>query len=156
MRRAEPFKKLDPGILRDGELSVVLRRLSPGMADRGWVPTYVFEMVHDRDGIVGAIDLRVGHLERLRLYAGHIGYTVWKPFRGQRYAARSVKLLLPFAFRSGLNPLWITCDPENLASKRTCELAGGELMEIIEVSKFDPLYDEGHRFKCRYRFLSED
>ena len=79
------------------------------------------------------INLWVGSTSHIERYAGHIGYGVHEEFRGRRYAARSVMLLLPLARRLGLDPLWITCDPENLASRRSLELAGAEFIEIVDV-----------------------
>ena len=38
-----------------------------------------------------------------------------------------MRLLLPLARRHGLQTVWITCNPDNWASRRTCELAGAEL-----------------------------
>jgi tagatose 1,6-diphosphate aldolase len=102
--------------------------------------------------IVGGIDLRIGTSQRLIMYAGQVGYGVDEIFRGHRFAARSVRLLFPLALRHHLNPLWITCNPDNFASRRTCELAGGTLMEIVPLPNSDELYLEGEREKCRYRF----
>src|ERR1700733_9910561 len=72
---------------------------------------------------------------------------------GNRYASRAVRLLIPIARQEGLNPLWITCDPENAASRRTCELAGGELIEIAAVPPTCIIYRNGHREKCRDRLI---
>ena len=57
-----------------------------------------------------------------------------------------------FARRLGLSPLWITCNPENVASRRTCERAGGTLVETVKLPPDHPLYQKGERAKCRYRF----
>jgi tagatose 1,6-diphosphate aldolase len=76
---------------------------------------------------------------------------VHPPHRGHRYASRSLRLLLPVARRLGLNPLWITRDPENLASRRTLELAGAEFVEIVDVPEDCVIRQSGHPRKCRYR-----
>jgi len=76
---------------------------------------------------------------------------VHEPRRGHRYAARAVRLLLPLARRLGLDPLWITCDPENAASRRTLELAGAELVETVDVPPDCVIFQSGHPRKCRYR-----
>jgi len=51
-----------------------------------------------------------------------------------------------------LNPLWITCNPDNLASRKTCEIAGGVMMEIVDLPEHNIMYKQGERQKCRYRF----
>jgi tagatose 1,6-diphosphate aldolase len=101
--------------------------------------------------VVGSINLRIGNPERIVLYRGHIGYGVEPEHRGHRFAARSLRLLLPLAAAHGLNPLWITCNPDNIASRRSCELAGAELVEIIDIPPDDELQRRGIRQKCRYR-----
>jgi tagatose 1,6-diphosphate aldolase len=101
--------------------------------------------------IAGRIDLRVGDTEHLRYYAGQIGYGVEPLHRGHPYAARAVRLLMPLARRHGLAELWITCNPDNIASRRTCELAGAEFVEIVDLPPDNDMYRRGERQKCRYR-----
>jgi tagatose 1,6-diphosphate aldolase len=100
---------------------------------------------------LGTIRLRVGSTTHIERYAGHIGYAVHPPHRGHHYAARSVRLLLPFGQSLGLTPLWITCDPENLASRRTLEFAGAQFVEIVDVPADCVIFQTGHPQKCRYR-----
>ena len=98
----------------------------------------------------GSIRLRIGSIRRLR-YAGHIGYDVNKRYRGNRYAARACRLLLPLAGAHGLRAVWITCPPSNMASRRTCELVGGKYVETVRVPKDHDMYGDGiHRVR-RYR-----
>jgi predicted acetyltransferase len=102
-------------------------------------------------GIAGAIGLRVGSTHAIEMYYGHFGYHVYPPARGHHYAERACRLLLPLAFQHGLKPLWITCNPDNYASRRTCERLGARLVSIVPVPQEDPLYVRGEREKCRYR-----
>jgi RimJ/RimL family protein N-acetyltransferase len=101
--------------------------------------------------IGGTISLRTSNDANTRLYYGHVGYHVFPPARGRRYAERSVRLLLPLARRHGMNELWITTNPENTPSRRTCERLGCELVEIVELPPGHPLRERGERRKCRYR-----
>lgn len=137
--------------LADHELELHLtdRTLGDG---RSRPPTYRFELRVD-GALAGNISLRLGHTEYIEKYAGHIGYGVEPMFRGQHYAARSCRMLFPVARRHGFRALWITCNPENVASRRTCELVGGQLIDIIDVPPIIDLYREGDRQKCRYRVL---
>lgn len=134
--------------LVDGELELVLEEhtlLAPNRA-----PAYRFEL-RARGTRVGTASLRLGHGALYERYAGQIGYGVDPPFRGHRYAARACRLLFQLARLHGMTTLWITCNPENVASRRTCELVGGELVEIVDVPPELDLYREGDRQKCRYR-----
>lgn len=146
------FEFRDPGRLIDGELELVLLQKHPGNANMSWVPSYRFVMTLTRSGRpVGRIELRVGNTHSILMYAGHIGYEVWPGYRGHHYAARACRLLFPLAKSHGLNPLWITCNPDNWASRRTCELAGGRLVEIVDLPEGIDMYGKGERRKCRYR-----
>jgi predicted acetyltransferase len=142
----------DPGRLEDGDLKLVLRRTYKGSRSLGLAPNYAFDMKHAESGAhMGEIDLRLSVEHYITHYAGHIGYGVVRAFRGQRYAARSCRLLLPLARRHGLDPLWITCNPDNLPSRKTCEHLGATLEEIVPVPVGSDLYRRGEREKCRYR-----
>jgi predicted acetyltransferase len=146
------FQFYEPGLLIDDDLELIVKERYPGNTSRGWAPSYRFSMVHQQSRAqVGEIELRIGTSEHLCMYAGHIGYEVYRPYRGHHYAARSVLLLLPLARRYDLTPLWITCNPDNYASRRTCELAGFEFVEIVDLPLHTDLYREGERQKCRYR-----
>jgi predicted acetyltransferase len=136
----------------------------PADRSKGHVPHYDFWMlVHDfppESGgppvrpplrLAGTITLRIGRTPALERYYGHVGYHVYPPARGRHFAERGCRLLLPLARRHGLRTLWITCDPANAASRRTCERLGMEYVETVDVPPADPLYARGEHQKCRYR-----
>jgi tagatose 1,6-diphosphate aldolase len=95
--------------------------------------------------------LRVGDAERELRFAGHIGYAIHEAHRGHRFAARTVRILLPLAKRHRLNPVWIACDAENIASRKIALILGAELVEILTVPEGMDIYAEGERYACRYR-----
>jgi tagatose 1,6-diphosphate aldolase len=138
--------------LADAELELVLISSELGDPARNRVPAYNFEMRVGGER-VGSISLRLGHSEFIEKYVGHIGYGVDYPHRGHHYAARACKLLFPVAKQHGFSVLWITCNPENVASRRTCERAGGQLIDIVDLPPETEMYKEGERQKCRYRFV---
>jgi predicted acetyltransferase len=141
-----------PGVLVDRELELILIEQYGGNPAFGYASAYRFKMVNTYDGReLGRIDLRIGNSHDLRMYSGHIGYRVHSAHRGQRYAARAVRLLLPLARHHRLGTLWITCNPDNYASRRSCELAGLELVEIVNLPPNNEMYQRGERQKCRYR-----
>ena len=141
-----------PGKLVDGELELLLVETYPENPSRGFSPAYRFIMtIQGQGGDVGQIQLRVGNTEHIQLYAGHLGYSVHKKYRGNRYAARATKLILPLARKHDLNPLWITCNPNNIPSRRTCEILGAKFIEVVDLPENSIMYLRGERQKCRYR-----
>ena len=147
----DPFVVLNGLKLRDGELQLDFTEYKTHSYHR--VPTYFFNMVHVPTGKeAGTINLRVASTPHVERYAGHIGYGVHPAHRGHHYAARSVVLLKPLARRLGLDPLWITTDPENRASRRSLELSGAEFVEIVDVPMNCGIRIYGGKTrKCRYR-----
>ena len=142
----------DPGPLSDDGLVLVLREEYPGDPAINYVPAYKFKMqLRDQPEEIGNIELRVGNTDSIVLYGGHIAYGVEPPYRGHHYAARACRLLLPLARSHGLTTIWITCNPDNFASRRTCELAGATLVEIVDLPEDNDMYQRGERQKCRYR-----
>jgi tagatose 1,6-diphosphate aldolase len=120
------------------------------------VPAYHFWMhlLPERAPVIpiaGAIGLRIASTPNIELYFGHIGYHVYPAARGNHYAERSCRLLIPLARAHGLSTLWITCNPENIASRQTCERLGAQLVETVMLPSDNLLYKQGDREKCRYR-----
>lgn len=62
-----------------------------------------------------------------------------------------VRVLFPLTRRHGLSTIWITCNPDNWASRRTCQRLGANLVEIVALLAYNDTYKEGEREKCRYR-----
>ncbi len=145
------FRFVRLGRLVDGDLELVLTRRIPANPVKRYCPAYHFEMRHPgRKTVLGSIRLRVGSTLKLR-YTGHIGYGVYRRFRGRRYAARSCRLLLPLARAHGLTAVWLTVDPTNNPSQKTCERAGAKYVDTVRLPKTNEMYAEGDRYKRRYR-----
>lgn len=101
---------------------------------------------------VGVIRLRLSNQDEVLFYAGHVGYSIDAVFRGQHYAAYGCLELKPIAIERGFREAWITCDPDNWASRRTCERIGAELIEIVDLPEDLDMYLDGERQKCRYQW----
>ena len=153
------FSFKSPPQMIDKDLELILHETHPADPIKDYCPAYEFYMInHATREIMGYINFRCGHIDgyhqKLR-YGGHIGYRVNEEYRGNGYAARSVKLLLPFAkLHSDIigDIIWITCNPNNIASRKSCERAGGKLVEIANVPIHDPEHKKGNKQVCRYSF----
>jgi tagatose 1,6-diphosphate aldolase len=144
------FPFLNPGPLSDGELELHINTLVPADESQNIVPTYRFDM-RLGDRVIGGIRFRAATSLEIELYAGNLGYNVDPPYRGRRFAERACRLVLPLARAHGFGTLWITCDPGNLASRKTCERLGAVLVEIIALPEHIDMFRDGEREKCRYR-----
>ena len=151
MNTTKIFAFLNPGRLIDGDLELILVEKTPADPVKGYVPGYEFEMRHPgMPAILGVIRLRIGSAAKLR-YPGHIGYEVNEKFRGHRYAARSCQLIAPFAQAHGLRTVWLTVDPKNIPSQRTCAIIGAKYVETVRIPKDHEMYAHGARYRRRYR-----
>jgi len=137
----------------DGEIEVVVRDKRPAYPAKKYVPAYWFDIREvGVPEIIGKIDLRIGNTNHLVMYGGHIGYGIYPDYRGHHYAAKACKLIKQVALDHGMKTLWITCNPDNIASRRTCEILGLELVEIVNLPEDVDMYQKGDRKKCRYRW----
>jgi tagatose 1,6-diphosphate aldolase len=128
------FEFIDPALLIDAELELELEETCPNKPEKGYVPEYKFALVNSNtQAIMGRISLRVGLTKTLNTFGGHIGYEDDKLYRGNKYAARSCRLLFPLIRRLGIKPVVITCYPDNIASVKTIESLGGTLISTQKV-----------------------
>lgn len=138
----------------DSFLDTAPRGHEPGKGKRA--PSYHFWMRLRPESqplipMAGTISLRVGNDPEIQRYFGHIGYNVYPPARGHHYSQRACQLLFPIAKRHQINTLWITTDPHNLPSRRTCERLGGVMVDIVDIPRDHVLYSRGETQKVRYR-----
>ncbi len=139
------------GAARDDDLRLALDRVHEPDGSPGNVAAYHFDMMVDA-ARAGTISLRIGVSERLIRYAGQVGFAVDAAFRGRRIAERATRLLFPLALSHGLDPLWIGCNPDNAASRRTIERLGGVFVELVDLPPdYDRYISRGERQKLRYR-----
>ena len=147
------FKFNDYGVLSDGEIEVVVNEKRPANPALAYVPAYRFDIyLPGKSEVIGRVDLRIGNTKHLVMYGGHIGYGINEEYRGHRYAVKACNLIKRVAIEHGFKTLWITCNPDNLPSRRTCEILGCELVEIVDLPEDTDMYREGDRQKCRYRW----
>lgn len=142
----------DTSFLKGEEISLVLERTAAANPERGWVPAYYFA-IRNKDGAkIGECDLRVGHNENT-YYGGNIGYSINEEYRGHHYAGKACLLLFELAKRHNMDYLIISCDPDNFASRKTCEYAGGKLSEIAELPEGNDMRSNGETEKYIYKFM---
>ncbi|MBQ7875189.1 MAG: GNAT family N-acetyltransferase [Oscillospiraceae bacterium] len=137
--------------MKNDEIHLVLEKTVEGNDIRGWVPAYHFAICNNSGTKMGVCDLRIGHNTNT-YYGGNIGYEIYNEYRGNHYAGKACFLLFELAKKHGMKYLIITCDPDNHASRKTCEYAGGELLEIAELPEDNDMRRIGDKEKCIFRF----
>jgi len=142
---------LNTDFLKNDEIKLVLERTAEGDPVKNWVPAYYFSICDLNGTKMGSCDLRIGYNERL-YYGGNIGYGIEEAYRGHHYAGKACLLLFELARKHEMDYLIITCNPNNHASRKTCEYAGGTLLEIAQLPDWHNMREEGETEECIYRF----
>ncbi len=88
----------------------------------GWLPYYIYEIAVNQE-IVGKITLRCGDNQE-RYYDGHVGYHIDENYRGNGYGYQALLLIGNVAMSKGFKQLILTCDPDNIYSKKIIEKVG--------------------------------
>ena len=84
-------------------------------------------MRKEDDRLVGIIDYRSPLTEFLLKYGGNIGYSVRPSERGKGYAAEMLGLVLSICRDAGEKRILVTCDKDNVASRKSIVKNGGVL-----------------------------
>jgi predicted acetyltransferase len=79
------------------------------------------------DEFLGRISLRHRLTEHLREVGGHIGYDVRPTARRRGYATAMLQAVLPSAHAIDIEEALVTCDVDNVGSRKVIEAAGGVL-----------------------------
>ena len=137
--------------LRDDVICLQLDHTCEAQPEKRWLPAYYFNICLLDGTKIGYCDLRIGHNEKTYI-GGNIGYGIDEAYRGHHYAARACALLFRQAQKHRMAYVIITCVPENLASARTCELAGGRFVETAPIPEDNEMYAEGKRQVMIWRF----
>jgi predicted acetyltransferase len=82
--------------------------------------------VHDEE-YLGRIAGRHRLAPHLREVGGHFGYDVRPSARRRGHATAMLRAALPIARRLGIEPALVTCDVDNIASRKVIERNGGVL-----------------------------
>lgn len=132
------------------KIALILNRVLEKKEALEGVPACLFDIVFHNGTKIGQIDLRLGQSDSLIRYGGQVGYGIDRPYRGHHYAADACLLLIPIAKELGFEELWITCNPDNIASVKTCERIGAEFVEEVSVPVGSELWQRGDLKKLRY------
>ena len=139
--------------LSDDVIRLVCMDKKPGDSEKKLVPGYGFAVCIGSEKI-GGISLRIGYTDNL-YYGGQIGYDIDEKHRGNGYAGRACRLVLPVAKAHGMTKLLITNNYTNTASRRVCEKLGARLIRVARLPEWNDLYKEGGRFQNIFEWSVE-
>lgn len=143
---------IDTSFLKNDEIQLILEKTVDGDVEKDWVPAYHFAICNKEGTKMGVRDLRIGHNDKI-YYGGNIGYRLEEKYRGNHYAGKACLLLFELARKHDLEYLIITCNPDNVASKKTCEYAGGKLLEVVDLPEDNDMREDGETSKCIFKFV---
>jgi predicted acetyltransferase len=118
-----------------GDFSEYVRKLhawSRGLelAER-FVPNSYYVGVVD-GAIIGRVSIRHELSDFLRRVGGHIGYGVIATERRRGYATEMLRQALPICATLGIRRALVTCDADNIGSRRVIEKCGGCLEGLTD------------------------
>jgi predicted acetyltransferase len=119
--------------LTDAELPGYVARLAAdALADSprpvGFVPSAHLWWA-DGAQYLGRLQIRLRLTPHLREVGGHIGYYVAPAHRRRGNATAMLRAALPIALELGIECALLTCDRDNVASRRVIEANGGLLQD---------------------------
>ncbi|HJT58972.1 MAG TPA: GNAT family N-acetyltransferase [Ktedonobacteraceae bacterium] len=108
----------------------------------GRVPSSDFWLIDDNE-YIGRLSVRHELNDQLLKVGGHIGYEIRPSKRRLGYGNQILQLGLQKAKELGLRRVLVTCDEDNIGSKKIIENNGGQFENAIEI-------DESNVKKLRY------
>lgn len=125
-------------------MELYLMDVSHEFEDDG-IETYVYDIVvPSLERTVGRCEYRVESGQDLRYY-GNIGYVIYVPYRGHHFAYKACLALIALMKGKikGLQEIVITCNPENIASKKTIQKLGCDYVETVDIDPRHELFRMG-------------
>jgi len=150
------FFRMSRPACTDGVIDLVRMPAYMAQEDLHFGKTYDFMICpHGKRREAGRIALRLGEGEGIYYY-GHIGYHIDPPYRGHGWAELACRLTANLLRSEGMHSVVITCDPDNIASRRTCEKLGCRLERIVPVAAWLQRKYDISAEKCRYIWLLDE
>ena len=92
----------------------------------GFVPDSIFWLI-DNDEFIGSVRIRHTLTPHLLNAGGHIGYDIRPSMRNRGFGSKILELAIPKAHELGIDRILLTCDENNVASRKIIEKNGGVL-----------------------------
>lgn len=117
----------------------------------GFTPYYIYD-IYEESHLVGKIVFRLG-TDQQHYYDGHIGYSIYEEFQGHHYAYQACLLLKEIIREAGYDHVMVTCDPSNIASRKTIERLQAQFIEELPIpSTLRKVFTNDEKIKRIYRW----
>lgn len=103
---------------------------------KGYIPATHYWLIYGNE-YIGEVSIRHRLTPKLKQLGGHIGYGIRPSKRRCGYGTRLLALALLKAKRLKLKCVLVTCDEDNIGSRKIIEANGGRLQDIIK-TKLNP------------------
>jgi predicted acetyltransferase len=95
-----------------------------------WMPATTYWLI-DNDAFVGHVNIRHKLVDWSKKIGGHIGFAIRPTKQRQGYGSNILRLALKKAKILGLKKVLVTCDNDNIGSRKIIERNGGVLKKKI-------------------------
>lgn len=94
---------------------LILKITQKYSGDDEMIPFYYYDIIRKSNSVtVGKISIRIGSNFH-SYYNGHIGYEIFKEYRGNGYSYKASLMVLDIARFHGMDFIYLTCDESNIA-----------------------------------------
>ena len=93
--------------------------------EQGWVSYSVYWLINKNNEVAGLVYIRYRLTPSLEKFGGHIGYAIAPSHRRKRYGTAILKFALEKAKLLGIKRALITCNSDNIASRKIIKTNGG-------------------------------
>ena len=122
---------------------------NPGNQDE--LPYYYYDIyLLNTTTQIGKISVRIGHNDH-SYFNGNIGYEINEEYRGNNYALEAVKMIIDVAKHHHMKHLILSCEETNIASYKSIEKLGSQLIETVLPPKEYIFYYDGIETHRIYR-----
>lgn len=104
----------------------------PAVPEKQYVDCCIYDICLKDGKAIGTISAKLGFNESV-FYIGNIGYSINEEYRGNGYAGEAVEVIKELFKNNGFDKVYITQNPENLASKRVCEKLNAKFLGVFEL-----------------------
>ncbi len=95
------------------------------------IPYYWYDIIENKTNTkIGKISIRLGHNYH-SYFNGNIGYEIDEKYRGNGYGYIAAEMVIEIAKEYGMKEIYLTCKKDNVASSKTIEKLGAQLLETV-------------------------